>query len=415
MVRPGDLLLDEAFAEKGRFAHLDVTRVCCVVAAAIGSFEPKHYEWNTLYGQSWVLPLAWLVSGLCFSLTKRSDAEYLRRMLLYLAMGLVVNVAAWMINSWVVGHDVWLLVHQMNFVHVLFWSLLLLVPMKRRLRRLAQEEAEKLGEAGPEKPGESWVRLTGLAFNGGLLDTAIMLLCGVCLIGCAFRFGLSAALRSLFMRLHFHNVTLGLRQMRTAFGAADLGSDVARSLQSTCSGLFLLLAFPAVSRGNQSYLAWLLLLNLYLHRLLLGYGPADFAFGGFYLVMLAMTAQYLGLAGRRQLGLLLHRYWMVLVFLLCFCATPGMHGSLRNQPPENLYDAERYILVEALIVVAWLVAGQHMVDKAIVTEDGFGWIHLWAVVAFLLMQGAHWLFPRPFGWLVLLAIAPMCWFCHRRD
>lgn len=232
------------------------------------------------------------------------------------------------------------------------------------------------------------------------------------MISIVFSLALNGALRSLCMWMSEQEISLSFRDLRTKASAGPFGVNIGHSLQIVFSGLWIVLTFPLFFK-DYGVVTWLLLANLYVHRLVFGYGPADFPFSGFYLVMVAVTAYHLGLSHRRQLGHLVHRYWMVVTFGICFFSTPGLRGSLNLHPPEDWYERERYILVEAVFIIAWLTGGEHMVDPAIITDDRLGWVHLWAMVVFPLMLGFHWLFPWPLSWLSLAALGPFCCFFHR--
>mmetsp|Transcript_158190 Transcript_158190/g.484655 ORF Transcript_158190/g.484655 Transcript_158190/m.484655 type:complete len:427 (+) Transcript_158190:66-1346(+) len=413
--RIDDALLDESLALNGRYVHLDVTRICCIVCVVVGTFDPRHYEWNTLYAQSWVPQLAWLVSGICFSLTKRPLLMYLRRVLAYLAIGAVVNSAAWMINEWSWETEVWFVGHQMNFVLCVLLSVPFLAPLKNHLKEVAAKDSRSTTEALPKKAADDHIaKHGGLSFNADLPWGVFVIAGGVAVIDVAFCLALCPALHSLCALLSVHGLSLGFRDMRTEAKAGMMGKNIGYCLATICCGLWIVLAFPRLFKSRGA-VAWLLLANLYIHRLACGYGPGTFLLSGFYLMLVAVTAVHLGLAYRQRVGQLVHRYWMVVVFALRFCCTPGLHGALISHPPPDLYDRQRYILVEALLVVAWLTAGQHMVDPAIFTHDGLGWVNMWALAVFPVFLGTEWLVPWPLSWLVLLGMGPLCWLCHRSD
>uniref|UniRef100_A0A7S4QA49 Uncharacterized protein n=1 Tax=Alexandrium monilatum TaxID=311494 RepID=A0A7S4QA49_9DINO len=407
-----DAVFDELLALNGRYVHLDVTRICCIVCLTIGTFDPRHYEWNTLYAQSWILQLAWLVSGFCFCLSKRPLLSYLLRILAYFTLGAVINICTWLINDWQWEFGFWFVVHQMNFVFCLFWVLLLLAPLKRHLQGLAEgarATMETFQEKGPE---EGSTRFRDFHLQGGAARGFVVLTGGLAVISLFCCLAISPALRDLCIQMSKHGINLGSSGLRTEERAGSLGKNVGVCLQTICSGFWIVLVLPRFFK-NTGVVAWALLANLYMHRLVWGYGRGGFFFDGVYYVMIALTAYHLGLSRRRQLGKLVHRYWMVVFFLLRFCCAPGLHGALGLQPPEDRYDRERFILVEALFLISWLTAGQHMADPAIFADDQLGWVNMWALTAFPTVVGAKWLIPWPLSWMLLVALGPACWLCQR--
>lgn len=410
-----DSLLDPSIALNGRYVHLDVTRICCIICVVLRVFDHRFAKWNTLYAQNWVLQLLWVICGLCYCLTKRPLPRYLGRLLLYFAIGVIVNWATWVINGWSWGVDIWFMVNQMNFVLILAVICVLLAPLKNYLSRLAEEDIRPLESSLPEREPEKNHHLgCSKTCSGHSLAGIIMVIGGgVAVISVIFTLAIYEGLQTVCKLVSRRGVHMGIGDLETEAHAESLGKVVSNSLQACASGLWIVLVFARLS-SNRGAAVWLLLVNFYGFRLARGYGSADLPFHGFYLMMVALTAQYLGLSYRQQIGKLVHRYWMVVCFALAFLWTPGMRGPLMTQPPEDLYTRERHILIEAVCIISWLTAGQHMVDPKIFAEDKLSWVNEWALVAFLVHRGMDWLFPWPLPWIILIALGPACWLCRSK-
>jgi len=219
-------------------------------------------------------------------------------------------------------------------------------------------------------------------------------------------------LRCIVVLLSKRGVKFGDTGLTGQAHAQALAAEVSHYLQACASGLWILWAIPP-RFANRAVVAWLLLANFYVHRLYYGYGSMGVPFHGFHLVMVALTAHEFGLSQCRRIGRLAHRYWMLVCFLCAFLWTPGMHGSLGIQPPDDIILRGRFVVIEAVLVVGWLCAGQDLVDPKIFSEDKLHWVNEWALLAFLAHQAVHWVVKSPINWCVLLALGPLCWLGRR--
>jgi len=385
-------LLDPSLALSGRYVHLDITRICCIVCVVFSFFDERYATNNVVLNQNWVLPLLWVVCGVCFGLSEKPLHEYLGRLLLYAGIGLLVNWTSWEINGWRAGSFFWDMAAQMQFVMSLIGICLLLAPLKGYLRRLKEED---LGNDDTRElmSRDSVLCGTVTVFSGLLAIT----------VGFALLAPSIAWLTRFFQR---QAAPLGLDHTNLDASARAF----VLYLQIVASGIWIFQAYMRFF-PDRSLMPWILIINFYGHLVLfdadLGISRSVHFFHGLYLVMVALAALHLGLHRRRQLGKLVLRYWMVVAFVLGFLWPPGLVvGNL--EPPRGFSMHGRYVLLEAIIVSGWLCAGQLLFDTKIYTQDKLAWVNDWALMAFITHRAVLWGFGFHMGWAVLLALGPVC-------
>mmetsp|Transcript_130729 Transcript_130729/g.279591 ORF Transcript_130729/g.279591 Transcript_130729/m.279591 type:complete len:442 (-) Transcript_130729:77-1402(-) len=408
-------LLDPSSTIDGRYVHLDISRACCIVCVVVNVFDARLGDWNILYAQSWVLQLLWVVCGICFSMSQRTFVSYMGRMSLYFAIGVTANWSAWLFNGWNWAENFWSMLAQNSFVFILILIIIILAPVRTYLRRLAVQGRDltlPLATSPQEEPEEQHLIECSSRDRAEFLQCCMILSSGIFLLAVTFVLVLRPALRDMEPLIQRHREKLGLPGVTDIRTGAEYYVEASYSLQTCLAGLWIVYCWPKLFK-DKTLMAWALIVNLYIHRLVVGYGTPDLPFHGFSLFLVALTACELGMAGRKRLGGLVVRYWMVGCFLLAFLWTPGLHGDLMQQPPRDLYQRERYILIEAVFVVGWLTAGQYMVDVKIFTVDKLTWVTDSALVAFLVHQSVIWVFPREVALGFMLCIGPFCWICHR--
>jgi len=404
-------LLEPACMVADRYPHLDVTRICCICCVVIDNFNSRFLLWNTLYVCNWVLPMLWLVCGICFALSNRSLAEYECRLFVYFAIGATANWAAWIMNQWPWFKSPFVMTCQMMFVFWLMIFTAILAPLKHYLRRVHQQEYNTSDEEKPCSTRDDSMHVVarnidgyrglGLVFVGWL----VIVITGE---------GVLRTWRTAGADLLMRYGTDILPALSQEDFALRYFNDGCRSLQACLCGLWIVGIVPKLF-WDLSCMTWMLLANLYLHRVIYAYGFPDLPFHGFYLLLVALVAHEFGLALRAQIGKILQRYWMVVCFMLAFFSTPGLHGPLLEVPPPQEYVKERYMIIEPIIVVAWLTFGDRMVDPKIFTEDRLMWVNDWALISFLVHKAVFWAFNLPTGWVCILIVGPICWFCRRLE
>lgn len=173
-------------------------------------------------------------------------------------------------------------------------------------------------------------------------------------------------------------------------------------MQSGLCGLF-----PQVF-SDIAAVPWLLVINMYTFKLICGYGDTSFFASGFQLLLIGVAACNLGLARRQDISTFFQRYWMVVAFIGAWCFLPGTHGMLMMIEPNDLWERERFIVLEALLVVGWLVAGADMVDPKIFDSDDLTWLSDWASLIFLSQQAIFIASPEA-SWWVFIGLVPTIW------
>ncbi|CAE8595800.1 unnamed protein product [Polarella glacialis] len=412
-----DALLDPSEAVNGRYVHLDVTRICCIMCVVLSSFDERYALMNTGFAWQWVLQILWLLCGICFGLSDRSYADYAGRLMKYLGVGLLVNWSAWVLNGWTWQTDVWGVPVQMMFVLNLIVVTALLAPIKSFWVRPLLEEERRLPVASPTEDPIS----AADSSRDKMLRAWLILGSGLIGIVLCSHLFLRPALIELIQAMHSRAEYFQIKEMMDPHQSSTFAVELVCQLQVCAAALWILVVSPLLF--DKSLTAWMLFANFYLHRAFLGLWRTDLFSNSFCLVMIAMVACRFGLAKRRQLGKLVHRYWFFIMWLAGMLWSPGFPGTDGAMPvkryglvPQTEADQLRMVkhfATEALLTMAWLTGGQHMVDKKIFTVDGLSWVNEWAVVAFLMHTGLRLLLGSPLGWVALLAIGPVCWASSR--
>lgn len=368
----------------GKYVHLDVTRVSCIVVIALCASEPSWLEYNTLFFQNWVIQYLWLVCGICYGLSSRPLLQYLGRLLLYFFIGIAAIWTACRIKKvkgLPMGGDMW-------FVLVYAIFSLLLKPLKMRILRM-QEDPQRFLISAPTRTRKRLFK--GIAWICG--GQAILLLVSALVI---IPLGVLA--------VHHFRLSDNLE-------AYTFIMHICAEVQACLSAVWIVYCVPYYF-SDGGVIAWLLLANMYTFKFVCGYGETAFFSSGFQLLLIGLTASNLGLSKREQVSICFRRYWMVVVFLCAWCFTPGTHGWLMMTEPKDLWTRERFILLEVLLVVGWLVSGADWVDPKIFEADDLMWISDWASLLFLLHQALLISVPQA-CWLVFVGLMPASWIFRR--
>lgn len=167
------------------------------------------------------------------------------------------------------------------------------------------------------------------------------------------------------------------------------------------------------------WLVWILLLYIYGCRAFLApglYGRCDDErlFVGMQLFTVGMTAASMGMKGQWLLGRLLSRYWFLVLGLMALFWWPEWDVRLDELPPTDYASLWRVLASEALCTIGFLVAGEHLFDPRVFTEDVCAWLRDWCLWLFLFHKAMLNLLPTPLYFLLLVAMMPMaCWYRKR--
>lgn len=394
----GDRILPEMVCD--RYVYLDVTRISCIIVITLCASDPSWLEYNSLFFQNWVMQYLWLVCGICYGLSSRPLLQYLGRLLLFFSVGIAANWTACRIKKDVglpVGGNMW-------FVLILAIFSLLLKPLKMRIRLMSENPQELLTGAayGCQVPDEP--RLSNTSNQKSDLNRlykGIVWMCG----------GLSVLLLMSSLVI----LSLGGLAVQTHTRRGSKEEELAlrfvmhfcSEVQACLSAVWILWSFPQVC-VDTSHVTWLLLVNMYTFKLICGYGETAFFSSGFQLLLIGLSAGLLGLSWRQEVSTMVQRYWMVVAFIGAWCFLPGTHGMLIVVEPEDVLVRHRFILLEILLVVGWLVAGAEMVDPKIFEADNLVWLSDWASLLFLSHQAVLIVAPQV-SWPVFIALMPASW------
>eukprot|EP00933_Yihiella_yeosuensis_P052897 TRINITY_DN51033_c0_g1_i1.p1 TRINITY_DN51033_c0_g1~~TRINITY_DN51033_c0_g1_i1.p1 ORF type:complete len:442 (+),score=48.79 TRINITY_DN51033_c0_g1_i1:149-1474(+) len=415
-----DALLEPSELEDGRYAHIDVTRICCIVLVVFSVFDARYAMVNTICAWQWVLPLLWLLCGICYGLSERTILDYSGRLLKYFAIGFFVNLTAWILQGWVWQNSVWEVPVQMMFVFNLMVVTLLLAPVKLYCFKPRQEGQETLPITASFQTQEG--KVEGRDRRDELLRALMFVGAGIAAILVLGQKVLRPLLIKLAEAISTSSVHLDIKVLASADAASVFGSNLAKQLQVCLVSLWIVAVCPQLF--DKSLTSWILLAHFYVHRAAAGLWKPELFCNSFCLVLIAMVACRLGMAKRRQVGTALFRYWYVLAVACGLLWRPGFPGSGGTETLKAVgigidFEDERARMIkdhviEAMLVILWLTAGQYMVDPKIFSEDGLSWLNEWALLAFLLNTAFQLILAWPLDWVALLALGPVCWVLNFR-
>lgn len=389
---------------------LDITRICCVACVAIDHGYRPFGEWNTLLGQDWVLQYLYLVCGACFGISRSSLLSYEARLGKYVLIGIMVNWLAWVVTGKDWRNNMFNVIFHLWFVVGLMIYAAVLAPLRPYLQRARDQVAA-------QQDHEVSLARTAAESKDGTLRSVALIFGGIAAIALVFR----VILDPLFSILA--PVTWQMwRQLGEGAKFWGLPSSPAESEEFleqistycmlTSSNLYLILVCPRVF-VNISFTAWAVFINTYLHRMLFYRAAHERPFHGLDLMMLALTVYYFGMRHRRTLGIYAARYWFIVIFICGLVWRPGSFGRFDETPPEEIHMRVRVNFVEAVFMLVWLIAGEHIAKPEIFTVDKLEFLNDWALLVFLVHKAVHMILPSPVNWVFLVALAPACWLVRR--
>lgn len=421
----GDALLLSGPERRSDF--VDMTRIVCVWVVVQEHGDWDYGLWNVMLGQSWTLQFLMIVCGVCFCMSKRSLWGYQSRLALYLVVGVLVNWTAWLIKGKDWRGDFFDVVFQFWFVVDIMIYSLMLNPLKLFLQNLPQsaEKHSAMQEASYEMceepisiSNDDEGQGTRRTHDGSWLTwlrSLALLACGMSIICLVFQFAITPVLQEVLAPPIYKAV------LRMGDGARWWGLPTTLEASDTfvAEQCFYLLGFVLslflVMAGSQLFahsgtVTWLVLLNIYGNRCLFYRSKSERTMHGMELMMLGMTCYHLGLRYRRTVGQYVIRYWFLVLFALVMLWPLGLRQRLDENPPaQNQVEYRvRFQLMEAICVVCWIAAGDRAVQPEIFSKDKLGFLNDWALLLFLIHMAIHTVFPPPWNWIILVALAPLC-------
>lgn len=400
----------ELFQEGSSYhPHLDVTRILCIACVCIDHGTRTFGMWNAVFAQNWVLQILFLISGIAYGMSRKSLQEYVLRLSKYVAIGVSVNWCAWVLAGMDWQHNFFDVVFQLWFVVALIGYAILCAPLKSLLQRLREESRAAGSDESEEQAAKTRSIMHVIWYLcGGILG--IFLLFQV-VVSPLLTMLLSGPLLAMASQLGRGGNFWGLPSNDEE--AADFIHRTCGYMMLTVSNCYLILASQTIFQRS-GLVAWAMIITTYFMRST-NYRSQDERFWhGFDLTMLGLVCYHLGLLHRRKIGEYIVRYWF-LVIIVCSLLWPfGLHIRLDEHPPLDSILRARFACLECILIVCWLVAGERIIQKEIFTEDRLEFLSDWALLAYLTHKAIHILIRPPFNWLVIVGLAPVCYYLRRK-
>jgi len=391
---------------------LDVVRIFCVWLACVDHAGTKFGKWNYMYVQSWVLQYLFMVCGICYSLSTRPLLSYLKRLALYFCIGVIFNLVAWMIAGLDWKHNMWGVVFQFWFIFGLMIFTTLLTPIKKYLRQIRQQ-ADATGAATwtfTPPPGEV------IAYLKLGLGQLFIIISGAACVIIVFMYvfipmlqlSLAPLVNSLCSKMGSSGEFWGMPSDPSE--TKDFIHDFFGCWGLTISSVFIVVAWPLIS-SRISLIGWLVIANMYAHRLFMYRNQDSRMVNGFDFTMLGLVCCECGLSHRRIVGEYMLRYWFVFLFVCGILWPPGTQSRMDEHPPRQLNVRFTYNLLEMLFTMLFLCAMERMIDPKIFRKDRMQFFGNFALALFLVHKAVYILVPRPYCWIVIFSLVPICYVC----
>jgi hypothetical protein len=443
-----------------RYLYLDATRIAAVICVAVDHGAPQYGQWNAVFTQNWVLQLLFTVSGVSFAMSRQDLSGYTARLFWYFCLGVMINMTAWTLAGKDWKTNFFGMVFQFWFVAGLLIYSLLLHPMKTYLQKVrsraistfgtddedmifhlpcdttpatasrsepemaADRERAVTAEPAAEPEADSEVVQTSedsyTAFFKAMALTSIALasvwilmwavvepLCQVYVTP-----GLSHLMQWLD-RGQSGSAWMGY-WLKNGAQVNDMVHGICSYMQCSICSVCIILIFPRLY-DRTSLLGWLVLANMFLHRVILPRGKDERIFHGFDIFLLGFVVAHLGLRHRLKVATVIVRYWFVWLIACGMIWRPGTSQRLDCEPPSDALGRLRVNTLDAFFIVAWLTAGEYLFDDRIFTKDKLAFLNWWALAVFLLHKAIHILFPFPANWAILVSLIPACYLFAQRQ
>jgi hypothetical protein len=397
-----------------RQPHLDLCRFICVLVVVLDHGAPEYAKWNAFFGQNWTLQLIYVICGISLGLSNKGFGGYLGRLGAYVVVGVLCNWFAWVVTGQDWQSNVWGVVFQFWFVVGLMLYSVMLIPLKQYLAWAASRDQLAAAE---ESYGAATLldRADAAAADSTVRGLSLVAL-GLVIIWMAVSVALSQLLDGQYstsLEEAFGAMGNAATYWESASGSAasSLIKDICAALELSLSNIWLAVAVPALLPQRQSLAGWLILVNMHARRLLSWYsGLGEKALNGFDLMLLGLTCFYLGLAKRRQIGVVVARYWWAILFCIGLLWKGGTYGRYDQLQATPMWLTWRMRLLDFFFAMAFLSAGERFVDPKIFTEDKLGFIGNLGLFLFLVHKAVHIVVPAPFNWFLLISFGPLFWF-----
>ncbi|CAE7416741.1 Mss51 [Symbiodinium sp. CCMP2592] len=400
---------------KGGYVHLDVTRIVCVLLVAIDHGDGTYSEWNVIWDQQWTLQWIVLVCGIAFCLSSKPLLNFCARLGLYVAIGIVVNWAAWIGLGMDWKHDFFNVIFQMWFIIGLILYCVILAPLRTYLAEDKKYLEEHAKEKGPYT--SSWL---GAPPEEGLFNSILMMLFVVIAIGIVCVVFLPMIVNPFLAPAVLHaSQTLGgsgniWGLPGTYPEAEDFVACLCRYAFLTLSNLFLMRAIRSTNI-KPSFIPWVMMANSAVNRSGFYRGPEERPFHLLDLMILSMVSFAYGVRYRKIVGDYFCRYWFLVFIAFALTWPPSLDVRLDVHPTHNLVLRSKAEIMETVCILAWLCASDRFFPREIFTEDRLGFLNDWALLLFLVHKAVHMIFGLPLSWFVLIGLMPVAWVFRRRE
>jgi len=406
------------------YPFLDVTRICCVGLVCVDHGDPEFAKWNVILVQGWVLQFLFLVCGVCYGMSKKSLLGYELRLLKYAILGICINWSAWLLMGMDWKHNFFNVVFHIWFIFGIMLYALILYPLRIYLAKV-REQSDSQGyilsseiEQSPSQDDDSVEKAITVRRRAQDRDSWVwaiaVILGGVLALLVLFHVVVQPLL--LLLAPLFLNFIKAFGTGASFWGLPEDIDETYIFLQRICqyinasvTNIYLIVACTKMFKRRQ-IAAWIVIAHTYLNRCLFYRAADERAFHGLDLTVIALSVYYLGLLHRRKLGEYLVRYWFCLIVAVIPIWPMGTYGRFDENPPKDMNMRIRYNLMEAIAVLTWFLAADRVFDIKICSEDKLDFMNDWALLAFLVHKAIHIMFPEPLNWIVIIALAPACYF-----
>lgn len=398
----------------GQYPALDMVRIMCVCLVVVDHGGTDYGHWNTGFVQSWVLQWLFLTSGICYGITSRGLCHYLVRLSGYLCAGVFCNFMAFVIVGERVKGNLFNVVFQFWFIVGLMLFLMVLTPIKKHLHRVVDQRGMRT-EHAPEhallKDGSMDLKYhpavcVCLVVGGFCTIYAFSHFVSIPILQYLFSVPLGIACSYFGKAAHFWGLPQNTAEAR------DFIAEVVGYFQLSVTCLYLIAVVPLVS-DRLEYTGWIVILNVYAHRMILYRSQCARCLNSFDLTMIGVTCFYYGLAHRRSVGGYMSRFWFLILTAAYMLWPPGTYGRYDEDPPKDLVFRMRYNLLEAMFTVMFLCCLERLFDRDTCTEDRLQVLGMWSLLLFLVHKAVHMVFPCPFNWLVLFSLLLPCFLIQK--
>jgi len=325
----------------------------------------------------------------------------------------MLNLAAWMIAGLDWRHNMWGVVFQFWFIFGLMIFTALLAPMKTYLKQVCQNNTSETDTwTFTPRAGEY-----NACISEGLRNVFIISLGSACVIVLftyavipMLQFSLAPLVNTFCSKMGESGEFWGMPSDPSE--TKDFIHDFFGCWGLTVSSVFIIFAWPMLS-SRISVIGWLVIGNMYVHKLFMYRHQNSRMINGFDFTMLGLVCCKCGLSHRRIVGEYMMRYWFVFLFICGLLWPPGRKKRMDENPPQQLNVRFTYNLLEMLFTMLFLCAMERLIDPNIFRKDRLQFFGNFALALFLLHKAVYILVPAPYCWIVIFSLLPICFMCTR--